>query len=105
MSREQVYNALKTSGLPVAHCAFPVGKAPKLPWVVFKIDDDTTFYADNSRYQEQYLWRVDLLEKYADEQVEQKVEDAICSLTKTYSKDETWSDSEGCLMTIFTFNY
>ena len=105
MSREKIFEALKTSGLPVAHCAFPVGKAPKLPWVVFRIDDDTTFFADNKRYEVQYTWRVDLLEKFADEQTEKKVEDAISTLTKTYTKDETWSNSEGCLMTIFTFNY
>lgn len=103
MSRKQVAAALKASGIPFAHMAWPVNQAPDLPWCVFYLDEDSRLHADNRRWASYGSWIVELYQKAADSAVEEAVEDAVATAFGDYSKSETWVDSEDCLMTSYRF--
>lgn len=103
MSRKQVAAALKASGIPFAHMAWPVNQAPDLPWCVFYLDEDSRLDADNGRWASCGTWAVELYQKAADSAVEKAVEDAVTTAFGDYYKSETWVDSEDCLMTSYRF--
>ena len=98
-----MFAALKATGVPSTHMAWPVNSAPPLPWAVFYLDDDLKLNADNRRWASRGTCVVELYQKAADPALEGKVESAINEAFGDYDKTETWVDSEDCLMTIYRF--
>lgn len=103
MSRKDVNAVLESTGLPAAHMAWPVGSAPDLPWAVFYLEEDRKLNADNRRWATYGTWAVELYQRAADPEIEGKVEDALSEAFGDYSKEETWVESENCLMTVYRF--
>lgn len=103
MSRKKVCAVLDAAGVQNAHMAYPVNSAPPLPWAVFYLDDDMKLNADNRRWASHGTWVVELMEKSADPELEERVENAISEAFGDYDKTETWVDLEDCLMTIYRF--
>ena len=92
MSREDVFSALKSTGIPWAHMAWPKGKAPDLPWGVYRAEEPG-FAADDT---------TELYTKSYDPALVKAVEEAIAPWGK-HSKTEAWIDEENCLVTYFEF--
>jgi hypothetical protein len=103
MSAKDVVAAVKAAGLPVAHVAWPVGSAPALPWCVYLIDEDGKLSADDSRWCSLTRWSVELYSKQGDEESAPKLEAALTAAFGDYSKEETWVESESCVMTSYLF--
>lgn len=103
MSHRSVFAALKATGIPFMHMAWPKDDAPALPWGVFLVDDDATFIADGERFCKAARWRVELYQKTRDRLVEQKVEQAIEQTFGPYRRGEQWVDDENCLMAVYEF--
>lgn len=103
MSHKDVYAALKATGIPAVHMAWPEGSAPPLPWCVYLLDERNDVYADNGNYVVVPSWTVELYEKARDAEVEGKIESALSSAFGSFTKQELWVESENCLEVVYGF--
>lgn len=80
------------------YIAYPLGKAPPLPWFAYSRRSGEESYADNENYARLPRFRVELLFKEHDPQLVRKFEEALSRLGtwKLYSSD--YLDSENCLI-------
>lgn len=101
MSREDVFSALKSTGIPWAHMAWSKGKAPDLPWGVYTAEEPG-FAADDKNYSGSARYTAELYTKSYDPALVKAVEEAIAPWGK-HSKTEAWVDEENCLVTYFEF--
>lgn len=106
MSHERVFNAIKETGVPCAHMAWPKGSAPALPWCVYYLGDNHGyyggFYADDTNYANCNLWIVELYMEYRDSEIEKKIEDAINTISP-FRRYEVWVEKENCMMVSYMF--
>lgn len=89
--------------VPCAHMAWPTGCAPSLPWAVFYLDE-TDPVGDNGAYAEKLSWVVEFYQRSRDAATEAALEAALRASFGALTKQESWVDSEGCLMTSYYFN-
>lgn len=101
---EAVAAALKATGLPFTHYAWPTGKAPALPWCVWLEDGHGETFADDTNYAELPRVRVELYQKNFDQQVLEGVRGALRELGPTSERSQ-WVETEGCEMTAFELTY
>lgn len=97
---ERVAEALRSTGLPFTHLAWPTGRAPALPWCVWLQEDHGDFYADDSNYASLPHMRVELYQNEPDEAVTAKVRTALQAIGPTSERCD-WLEDEGCEMTSF----
>lgn len=100
--RETVYAALKTSGIQGTYVAYPVGKAPPLPWFTYREEDGGEFFADDANYSDLPRFVAHLYQESVDAQVEDRFAAAVATIGP-YRKTQAWSATENCLITIFQF--
>ncbi len=103
MSAEKVVSAVAAAGLPVARVAWPEGSAPPLPWCVFLVDEDRGVAADDGRWCPVVRWRVELYSRQGDEEAAAALDSAIGAAFGAYVKQETWVESEACVLTSYEF--
>ena len=101
---EAVAAALRKTGLPFTHYAWPTGKAPALPWCVWLEDGHGETFADDTNYAELPRMRVELYQKNFDQQVLDGVRGALRELGPTSERSQ-WVETEGCEMTAFELTY
>lgn len=99
---EAVYAQLESTGIPFAYMAFPKGSAPSLPWGVYYLDEEDGVYADDARYGDRCLWCVEVYARTLDNELISKVESALAGFGPA-QREDTWVDSENCLMTTLSF--
>ena len=105
MSRHSdVFSALKATGIPGTHVAWPTGKAPALPWWTYRMRQSNSFHADDSNYTSTPRFRVELFEAAPDPEVEGKIAAAVESIGP-YERYDDWSPDEKCFITAFEFTY
>lgn len=97
-----VADALRGTGLPFTHYAWPTGRAPKLPWCVWLEDDHGEFHADDTNYASLPRMRVELYQTSPDEELTDRVRSALRAIGPTSERSQ-WVESEGCEMTSFEF--
>lgn len=86
----------------VAYRAFPVGKAPKLPFICYLCTNTNNFDADDYVYQVIQEVDVELYTANKDEQKERLVEDKLNENGLVWDKYEDYIDSENCYMITYT---
>ena len=86
----------------VAYRAFPVGKAPKLPFICFLATDTNNFDADNVVYKVIQNVDIELYTKTKSEATEDLVESKLAQLGLVWNKYEEWLDSEECYEIIYS---
>lgn len=86
----------------VAYRAFPVGKAPKLPFICYLATSTDNFDADNTVYHVLQGVDIELYTKDKSEDTEQLVEAKLDSLNIVWNKYEEWLDSEECYEIIYS---
>lgn len=101
--RERVFQALKETGIPVAHLAFEKGKAPALPFMVYIQGSSSGFYADGINYHGVSEFYVELYQQPTSREVEKKVEAAIAQFGTWSREEEIWVEDEGCIETVYRF--
>lgn len=95
-------NAIPGFNKKVAYRAFPVGKAPKLPFICYLCTNTTNFAADDYVYQVIQEVDVELYTAKKDETSERAVEDKLNELGLVWDKYEEYIDTENCYMITYT---
>lgn len=101
MTYQQIYEALRTTGYPVAFNFFEIGEVPELPYIVFTYPDNDDFLADNTNYAEVVQLNVELYAKRKNILAEKETEAVLRSLLGPYTKTSQWLDTEGMQMTTY----
>lgn len=89
-----IYEGLKTIGLPVTYFEWEKGKVPDLPYLIYYQTGKDPFYADNKNYYARNVVTVELYTDYKDEKLEASLEAFFNAQNITLSNvEETfWTD-------------
>lgn len=94
MELKELYEILKSTGIPVAYRAFSEDTAPDMPILVYFVLYSNNFSADSVVYKKINHIQIDLYTKNKDTESEDKVENALSSFF--WEKDEEYLDDERC---------
>ena len=97
MTLKELNDALKTIdgfSTKVAYRAFPVGKAPKLPFICYQATETSNFDADNKVYHVLQGVEIELYTAKKSEATEKAVEAKLDSLGICWDKYEEYIDTE-----------
>ena len=99
MTLAELKDILAATGLPVTYCMWPVGSAPSLPFICYRVLESRNFAADGEVYQPADLVSVELYTAQKDLVSEAKVEEALHAFV--WQKEETYSDDEKCYIVYY----
>lgn len=99
MTQTELFQALKTLGLPVAYSEFTQPTTP--PFITYQFVYLSAMMADNQNYVDVAVYQVELYTKNKDPATEKKVQDLFRSLRLPYSKIEAYIESEGLRQIIY----
>lgn len=83
--------------------AWPDKSAPNLPWATYEGHDDA-IWANNHRIAVRHEWTVELYEKRRDRELEEALGESIAAAFGGYDRNESWVESEQCLMVAYYFS-
>ena len=95
-------NAIPGFNKKVAYRAFPVGKAPKLPFICYLCTNTDNFNADDSVYQVIQGVDIELYTAKKDEASERAVEAMLVEYHLAWEKYEEYTNSENCYMITYS---
>lgn len=105
MTLKELNDALKSiTGFSskVAYRAFPVGKAPKLPFICYLATMTDNFDADNTVYHVLQDVDVELYTAKKSPEIEELIEAKFAELNIVWDKYEEWIDSQECYEIIYS---
>lgn len=105
MTLKELNDALKTIdgfSTKVAYRAFPVGKAPKLPFICYLCTETDNFNADNSVYKVLQGVDIELYTAKKSEATEALVEAKLDELGICWDKYEEYIDTEEMYQIIYS---
>lgn len=94
MTLPELKDKLKTLNLPIAYRCFAVGQVPELPYIVYYVDEDIGFYADDIVYYEGCAVTIEVYTGQKDLQLEKKVKELLNENELPYESYESFLDSE-----------
>lgn len=94
MTLPELKDKLKTLDLPIAYRCFTVGQVPELPYIVYYVDEDIGFYADDTVYYEGYAVTIEVYTEKKDMELEKKVKQLLNDNGLPYESYESFLDSE-----------
>jgi len=94
MTYEQIASMVESIGLPYAYYQFPEGTGQAPPFVCFFYASTDDVYADDSNYQRIVVLNIELYTSEKDFELESQVEEILKNNGLTYSKEESYIDSE-----------
>ena len=104
MTQAELYQALKSIGLPIAYHHFEgtdLNPVPAPPYIVYLFAYSGDLIADNINYVEISNFQVELYTTKKDLQSEALVQSKLKALELPYSKSETWIESEKMYQVIY----
>ncbi len=99
MTQNELYNLLKSTGLPVAYHHFD--KPPSLPYIVYLFTYSSNFGAEDRVYQKIDNYQVELYSEEKDLAREQLIENLFDENDIYYDKSETYIESEEMYQVIY----
>lgn len=84
-----------------AYYSFEVGKAPKLPYIVYYYPISSNEYADDTIHASIQNLNIELYTKTNDYRTQRKVEKALKDASLLFSKTESYIDSEHMYETLY----
>lgn len=102
MTYQAVAEMLDDIKIDYAYYQFPEGTGQACPFICFFYSSSNDVYADNSNYTRITNLIVELYTDNKDFSAEASVESVLTGEGLTYTKDETWLDSERMHETIYT---
>lgn len=105
MTLKQLNDALKTiDGFSnkITYRAWPVGKAPKLPFICYLATSTDNFDADNTVYHVLQGVDVELYTEKKSVATEELIESKFAELNIVWNKYEEWLDSENCYEIVYS---
>lgn len=104
MARDTFYNALKTTGLPVAYAVF-TDQNTQPPYLVYIGAGQYIFAADDDYYYRRNNYQVEYYFKDKNEENELAIEDAILSNGYRYTKsDDVPIEDEGVYVIYYSIS-
>lgn len=94
MTEQEVFQMIKSTGLPVAYHHFEEGQSPNPPFVVYLYPGTNNFSADGGVYQGINQLDIELYTDKKDMQAEKRVETALKERGFFYEKTESYIKSE-----------
>ena len=94
MTYPQIATMVASIGVPYAYYQFPEGTAVAPPFVCFYFEGSDDLYADDKNYQKIRPLTIELYTDNKDFSLEATVEDILSSNGLTYTRNESWIDSE-----------
>lgn len=104
MNQAELFQHLKSIGLPVAYREFkkgPNNPLPTPPYLIYLFAYDSDLKADNQNYLSIDNFQVELYTNIKHPPTEKMVEDKLKELQLPYSKTETYIDSEELFQIIY----
>ena len=89
-------------GVPYAYFQFPEGTAQPTPFVCFYFAGSRDLMADDTNYQKIRPLVIELYTGNKDFTLEETVEGILATNGLTYTRDESWIDSEKMNMVAYT---
>lgn len=102
-SDEKLYALLRSTGLDGAKQAYPDGGAPKPPFFIYSLDSGGEVFADNASFLRMPRYRVQLVERHADADVESRLLAALESEYGAVTVHEDWVQSEHARIVSYYF--
>jgi len=99
LTQAELYQALKSLGMPVAYGSFTSPVSP--PFITYQFAYSNDFMADNINYFEISNFQVELYTSKKDLSAEQKVQDKLKELGLPYSKIEAFLEDEKLYQVIY----
>lgn len=94
MTEKEVYQMVKSVGLPAAYHHFEEGKSPDPPFLVYLYPGTNNFSADGTVYQGVNQLDIELYTDIKDLEAEKRVEAVLKEHGFFYEKTETYLESE-----------
>lgn len=99
MTQNELYNLLKSTGLPVAYHHFD--EPPNLPYIIYLFTYSSNFAADGKIYKRFDNYQVELYSEKKDLESEQLIENLFDENDIYYDKSETYIESEKMYQVIY----
>ena len=99
MTQNELYNLLKSTGLPVAYHHFD--EPPSLPYIIYLFTYSSNFAADSKIYKRFDNYQVELYSEKKDLESEQLIENLFDENDIYYDKSETYIESEEMYQVIY----
>lgn len=99
MTQAELFQALKSLGMPVAYGSFSSPVSP--PFITYQFAYSSDVKADNQNYVEISNFQIELYTAKKDLAAEKLVQDKLKELGLPYSKIETWLEEEKLFQVIY----
>lgn len=99
MTQDELYNLLKSTGLPVAYHHFK--NPPNLPYIVYLFTYSNNYGADNKVYSKINNYQVELYSDKKDLESEKLIEELFDENGIFYEKSETYIESEDLYQVLY----
>lgn len=99
MTQAELFQALKSLGMPVAYGSFSSPVSP--PFITYQFAYSSDVMADNQNYVEISNFQIELYTAKKDLAAEKVVQDKLKELGLPYSKVEAWLDDEKLFQVIY----
>lgn len=103
MRREDVFDMLRSTGLPVTYRKWSPAKPPPLPYIVYYFVDGNDLMADDENYIGVRRWCAELYSESKDDGNEKKIEQALKQHKKPYAYQEIGNIEDGPFEAVFYF--
>ena len=95
MSYKEIYDTLKTTGIPVAYDHFESNKKIEPPFMVYREVAPNTFKADGITYYRPYEFEIELITEKKDADLQKSIEKLLTDNNIPYDLEaEVWDEDE-----------
>lgn len=101
MTEREIYQMMKTVGIPVAYHHFAEGQSPEPPFLVYLYPGTNNFSADGVVYKKINHLDIELYTDRKDPETEKKVEAMLNRHGLFYEKTETYLETENMFEVLY----
>lgn len=94
MTHEEINEMMLETGLPSAYEHFSENENPPLPFLIWWLDGENTFSADNYMYYSSLQLNISLYTDEKSTETEKHIEEVLKHHHIFYNKSEDWIESE-----------
>ena len=95
MKHKDIYDILKTLGIPVAYDHFDTNKNVNPPFIAYRETSPETFKADGITYYRPYNFEIELITEKKDIALEESIENLLTNNKIPYDiSGEVWDEDE-----------
>lgn len=104
MTLGELKNILDQTGLKVGYRQWATGQAPALPYLLYYIDEENGFKADNQIYAKNKSVTIELYSNLKNVREEEKLENLLDQNKLVYEVYESYLDSEKMYLRAYEIN-